>query len=191
MLELWLLAVGLAMDASAVAAATGISHPDTPFRRGARMALVFGLFQGAMPCLGWIAGTKVAGWATHATPWIAFVILAFLGARMIRAALRKERDPEDAREAKSPFALRPLLGLGVATSLDALAVGVTLPLLGIRLPICALVIGSVTFVLASSAFLLGRNVRSRARHLDRRFEIVGGLVLIGVGLKLLVPSLIH
>jgi putative Mn2+ efflux pump MntP len=186
-LELLLLAVGLAMDASAVAAATALSHPTAPLRRGAGMALVFGVFQGLMPCLGWILGSRLSGWASRATPWIAFVILVVLGLRMIRGALRA-RDAEDAVEAKrSPFALRTLLALGVATSLDALAVGVTLPLLKVAIVACALVIGAVTFILATLAFQLGRGLGAKV---GARFEIVGGIVLIGVGTKLLAAHLL-
>lgn len=185
-MELLLLAAALAMDASAVAAATALSHPKARWDQGLRMAFVFGVFQALMPCLGWFAGERLAGVAERYTPWIAFVILVVLGVRMIRAAVKKKEDEADGTDRPSPFAARQLLALGVATSLDALAVGVTLPLLRISLTMCAMTIGGVTFLLAAIAFQLGRFIGDRV---SSRFEVAGGIALIGVGLKLLLPHL--
>lgn len=184
MLELLLLAVGLAMDAAAVAAGAGIAQPKAGWGRGVRMAGVFGAFQAGMPCIGWLAGSRLAGMATRYTPWIAFVILFFLGAKMIRAALRGDVEKEEERP--DPFAPRVLVGLGVATSLDALAVGVTLPLLHIALAMCAAVIGVVTFAVAAAAFHFGRSLGDR---IGSRLEVMGGIALIGVGAKLLLAHL--
>lgn len=183
MLELLLLAVGLAMDTAAVAAATAVAHPKAGSGQGARMAAVFGAFQAGMPCLGWLAGSRLADVATRYTPWVAFGILVVLGAKMIRAAIRSE----PAEDRPNPFATRALLGLGIATSLDALAVGVTLPLFRIALVVCAAVIGVVTFAIAIASFHLSRRIGSQ---LGSRFEVAGGIALIGVGVKLLLDHLL-
>ncbi|CAN5568168.1 manganese efflux pump MntP family protein [soil metagenome] len=173
------------MDAAAVAAASGLAHPKVGFSRGLGMAAVFGVFQAAMPCIGWLAGRRLAGVAEHYTPWIAFVILLALGIKTIHAALSAK--DEDATARPNPFALRVVIGLGIATSLDALAVGVTLPLLAIPLWICATVIGGVTFGLAASAFQFGRSIGDR---LGKRLEVLGGVALIAVGAELLLSHLL-
>lgn len=185
MLELLLLAAGLAMDAAAVSAATALSHPNAHPTKGALMAATFGAFQAGMPCIGWFLGAKLAGVASRYTPWIAFAILVVLGAKMIRTAVRGEEPPESQRP--NPFTFRSLVALGVATSLDALAVGVTLPLLGLRLVVCASVIGLVTFVLAAAAFQLGKFLGDRV---GKRLEVAGGIALVGVGVKLLLDHVL-
>lgn len=186
MLELLLLGVGLAMDAAAVAAGAAIANPKAGWGPGLRMAGVFGAFQAGMPCIGWLGGSRLAGVAARYTPWLAFVILVVLGARMIRAAIRSDVEKESV-ERPDPFAARALLGLGLATSLDALAAGVTLPLFHIALAVCAVVIGVITFVIAAGAFHFGRSLGDR---IGSRFEAMGGIALIGVAAKLLLAHLV-
>ncbi|HWU86007.1 MAG TPA: manganese efflux pump MntP family protein [Kofleriaceae bacterium] len=178
------LAIGLAMDATAVAAAAGLATPALGVRHCAVVALLFGGFQAAMPLLGWLLarsiGPSLAGWG-H---WIAFAVLGGIGAKMIHEARAAEPDaPRD----RDPFAPAVLLALAVATSLDAFAAGITLPVLGAS-PVAAIgTIGAVTAVLSAAGLALGHRVGAR---FGRGLEVFGGVVLIGLGVKILVEHLV-
>ncbi len=179
-----LLACGLAMDAMAVAAARGMAVVRITPRHVLLVALFFGGFQGLMPLLGWFVGrsfgSEVAAW-DH---WIAFALLGAIGAKMIWEA-RGARDEPTERES-DPFGLRVMFVLAVATSVDALAVGVTLPILGAPLLLSVLTIGLTTALLSSLGLFAGRRFGSM---LGRRLDLFGGVVLIGLGLKILIEHL--
>ena len=176
-LSLSALAVGLAMDAMAVAVAEGAAR-----RSRAGHALVvgaaFGAAQGVMPLIGWAIGIAFLALVQSIDHWIALVLLGFLGARMIREARRGE--PEGASRALAGLAL---VGAAVATSIDALAAGITLPTLGLPVALACAVIGLVTAIL--SAIGVGVGVAA-GRHVGKWAETIGGVVLIGLGLKIFV-----
>jgi len=176
-LEILLVALGLAMDAAAVCLAAGACWP-APNRLGAlRLALSFGFFQFAMPVLGWFVGSRFAGLIDAFDHWLAFALLGFVGARMIRSGLgRAPECPPD------PSRGLILLSLSLATSIDALAVGLSLAFLGTRIWQPAAAIGVVTALLSFSAFHLGRRL---GLALGRRMETAGGIVLIAIGLRIL------
>ena len=170
------------MDAVAVAISAGMSRRKPSWRDALAMAATFGAFQAAMPALGAALGLAfkdaIAAW-DH---WIAFVILAAVGGHMIKEAF--EDDPE--RPRAHPFEWRSLLVLGVATSLDAAAVGLTLPLIDVPIAAAVAIIGVVTFLLVVPAVRLGSTLGTRFAH---RAELVGGLVLLAIGAKILVEHL--
>ena len=177
MLPIVLLAFALAMDAFAVALVQGAAG-RLGVAGAARIALVFGLAQGVMPLLGWAMGLAFADIFQRVDHWVAFALLAILGIRMIREGLRQE---PDAPEVKRIFLLS-LLVSGLATSIDAAAAGMMLPLLGQPIPVACFVIGATTAALSFAGALLGRRVGYRA---GKRAEIVGGALLIALGLKIL------
>ncbi len=179
-LELLLTAVALAMDAFAVAVATGVCLRCVSRRQMLRMSWHFGLFQALMPILGWFLGNTVRGFVEAWAHWIAFALLAWIGAKMIREALG-DKDEESACD---PTCGTALIMLSVATSIDALAVGLSLSLLGVSVWWPALVIGVTALGFTALGMFLGETM-SRAGRLAHFAEILGGVVLIGIGLKIL------
>jgi putative Mn2+ efflux pump MntP len=181
------LAVGLAMDATAVAAAIGLAAPALCARHFAAVALLFGGFQAAMPVAGWLLGRWIGPSLAAWDHWIAFALLGGIGAKMLyeaRAAGGPGGDELD-RE-RDPFAPAVLLALAVATSIDAFAVGVTLPMLGASLAPAVVAIGVTTAVLSAAGLAFGHRVGAR---FGRGLEVLGGVVLIGLGAKILVEHL--
>ncbi len=186
--EIWLLAVGLAMDCFAISIASGIIMRRIWLRPMLTMAFFFGFFQALMPLLGW-AGTNLFSHLIESIDhWVAFGILAFLGGRMVMESFKKE----DCKHNYDPTDLKVVLTLAVATSIDALAVGVSFSCLGIRTfsailsPI--LIIGFVSFVLSLIGLTFGiRFGCGIARRL--RAELLGGIILILIGIKILIEHL--
>ncbi len=179
---LLLLAVALAMDAFAVSIAVAIRLGS--FRAGPtlRLALAFGFFQFLMPVIGWALGLTVRGAIERWDHWAAFGLLAFIGVNMLREAFGKGE--EHGAERGDPTRGFSLLVLAVATSIDALAVGLSFALLGIPVWLPAGVIGVVCAAITTLGVLLGVRL-SHAAVVSKRAELVGGLVLIGIGLKIL------
>jgi putative Mn2+ efflux pump MntP len=166
--ETLLLAVGLAMDACAVSAGAGATGRTRGVRGTFRLGFHFGLFQFLMPIAGWFAGRTIAGHVQAVDHWIAFAILAFIGGRMIRNGLQPEPDPE----AGDPSKGWSLVLLSVATSIDALAVGFSLAMIDV-----------VTAAMSVAGINLGARLGARFGH---RMEMVGGVILILVGAKIVV-----
>lgn len=173
-------AIGLAMDAVAVAIASGLSVKQLRFRDAFKMAAYFGAFQALMPLAGYLLGRLLPQALDAFGHWIAFILLAVLGIKMIREA----REVASER-VHSPFRPHKLLVLAVATSLDAFAVGVSFSLLEAGLAMTVLVIGLVTFLLCLPAVWFGARLGKRVAQ---RAEVVGGLVLMGIGCKILLQG---
>jgi putative Mn2+ efflux pump MntP len=167
------------MDATAVAAARGFATPTVRLGNTAMVALLFGGSQALMSTLGWLTGAAVGEWVASWDHWVAFVLLTGLGMKMLHAALR--RDEEAAADAPAWDWLTMGL-LAVATSVDALAAGITLPMMDARLALSAGVIGLVTAVLSGAGLHVGRRL---GRALGPRLELAGGFVLAGLGTKIL------
>lgn len=179
-----LVGFGLAMDCVAVSLVGGMAAQ----RRGASMlkvalqfALTFGFFQGAMAVAGYYAGGVFAAWLEPVDHWIAFALLAFVGGKMIYEAVHEDEDEEEA-----PSGSKELLLAGIATSIDALAVGLSYSLLNTGIMVPALLIGAVTAVLCVPAAFLGGKL---GEHFAQRAEVGGGLILIAIGLKILADHL--
>ena len=187
-LEIWLLAIGLAMDCFAVSIASGIILKRVRMRTMLIMALAFGFFQALMPLLGWIGASFFSHLIENIDHWIAFAILAFLGGRMVLESFKDE----DCRHELDPTSLKVVSALAVATSIDALAVGVSFAFLGVRsfssiLPSIG-IIGFVSFALSFVGLMFGiRFGCGIARKL--RAELWGGVILIIIGTKILIEHL--
>jgi putative Mn2+ efflux pump MntP len=177
------LALGLAMDATAVAAAAGLATPRLRARHFAAVALAFGGFQAVMPLLGWLLGRSIGPSIAAWDHWIVFALLGGIGAKMIYEAWGAAPDaPRD----RDPFAPAVLLALAVATSIDAFAAGITLPVLGAPIVPAIAAIGVVTAALAAGGLALGHRIGTR---FGRGLEVLGGVALIGLGTKTLVEHL--
>jgi len=173
------IAIALAMDAFAVALSTGLILPQLTGRHLFRFGFHFGLFQALMPVLGWAAGLGLRSTIEAYDHWIAFTLLAVIGLRMCQGAF-KQGDEDAAR--KDPTRGWSLILLSIATSIDALAVGLTLAMLGSPIIIPALTIGIVCAALTLLGMFLGRKIGS---NWGPRVEFAGGLLLLGIGLKIL------
>jgi putative Mn2+ efflux pump MntP len=174
------------MDAVAVSAARGAGARQVTSRQILLVALCFGGFQAGMPLLGYLLGSTFGAYVQAWDHWIAFAVLGFLGARMVHGALRARSEDATAADANAGLGLRVLLVLSVATSLDAFAVGVTLPFLAFPLALTITTIGVVTAIASGTALVVGTRVGAA---LGARAEILGGVVLIGLGVQILVSHL--
>lgn len=182
-LELLLIGVGLSMDAFAVAVCQGLSMDRLDWRRAGVIALFFGGFQAAMPLLGWGLGSRFAVYIQELDHWMAFVLLGFIGGNMVREALGPE---EETACACGELDLRQLFLMAVATSIDALAVGVTFAFLEVPILQAVSVIGVTTFCLSLAGVAVGNFFGARYK---RRSELSGGVILILLGVKILLEHL--
>lgn len=183
--ELVLLALGLSMDAFAVALCKGLEMKKINYRNGAITALAFGLFQAGMPLLGWLLGKQFAQYITNVDHWIAFALLAFIGGNMLKEAFAKDDDCHCKNYDKIDW--KELMMLSVATSIDALAVGVTFAFLQVAIAPSVTLIGVITFALSFIGVLLGNRFGMRYK---KKAQIAGGVILILMGLKILIEHLI-
>lgn len=172
------IAIALAMDAFAVALSAGVMLNPLTGRQLFRLGFHFGLFQGMMPVIGWLAGMGLKHFVTHYAPWIAFGLLTFVGGKMIYEAITAGDEEESRRD---PTKGATMVMLSVATSIDALAVGFSLSILGLDIWTPALMIGIITGGLTVAGMLLGRKIGT---IWGERVEIIGGVVLIGIGIKI-------
>ena len=173
-----LIALGLSMDCFAVSISSGLSMMRFSARKALKIAFFFGGFQALMLLIGFAAGLGIRDLIAAIDHWVAFILLAFIGARMIYGALTEH---EEARRADRE-GIGTLMMLAVATSIDALAVGVSLSLLNIRIILPAFIIGAVTFLVSLLGVAAGRKAGNR---LGTAAEILGGVILIGIGLKII------
>ncbi len=180
--EILAIAVGLSMDAFAVSLAAGATAFARTARARFRLSFHFGLFQCLMPIAGWALGNSVAPYIASADHWVAFALLAIVGGRMIHAAFDEER-PSDGRD---PSRGLTLVMLAVATSIDALAVGLSLAMLDVGIWYPSAIIGLVTGLLSLVAIRLGNRLGAR---FGSRMEIVGGIILIAIGVRIVAQHL--
>lgn len=177
-----IVAVGLAMDAFAVSLGVGTTQDKVDRRGKFRLAFHFGLFQSLMTALGWLAGSVFARLISALDHWVALVLLLFVGINMIRSGL----NPDKESYIKDPSRGSLLVILSVATSIDAAAVGLSMAMLKIDIFSPVLLIGLVTFGLSVIGLLLGKKLGEK---FGKRMEIVGGVILIGIGIRILVEHL--
>lgn len=184
MLQLLLISVSLALDAMAVSISVGMANPQAAWKQGLRMGLWFGGFQFGMPLLGFLLGRTLSSYIQTAAPFVAFALLAFVGGRMVLDSLQN-KDCEVPRAAGTLTA-RKLFALAVATSIDALAVGVSAAFMAFPLLLSCAVIGVTAFLLSLLGTVVGRKLGCA---FQRWAQICGGVVLILIGLKFLVERL--
>ena len=177
-----LVAVGLAMDAFAVSLGAGTSHQSDNIRSRLRLSFHFGLFQAFMPVLGWLAGSSIDRFISSIDHWIAALLLAYVGGKMIREGISSgplvlTGDPSRGKS---------LVMLSVATSIDALAVGLSLSMLKVHIVTPAVIIGVVTFSLSLVGLLVGNYLGNKFGKVT---QVLGGVILIGIGLRVLITHL--
>lgn len=177
--ELLLIAVGLSADAFAVSVTNGMCMKNVKKGWTFLIALTFGVFQGIMPLLGYFLGSTVSSFITKYDGITALVLLSFVGGKMVFEGVSKHRHPDEKKETLMTFSI--LMVQGIATSIDALAVGVSFAAVDVNIVFSALVICAVTFVFSLAAVLVGKKFGDL---LNKKAEIVGGLILIGIGLKI-------
>jgi len=182
MVSIFLIAVSLAMDAFAVSVSSGISVPGFGKRQAVQMGLWFGAFQFCMPLIGWFLGSSVSGYISSIGHFVAFGLLSFIGGGMVWGSVKGEEEA-----APPDLSPRRLCLLAVATSIDALAVGVSMAFMEVNILLSAAIIGAVAFALSLVGGLAGRRLGGL---FQQRAELAGGLVLIGIGVKILAEGLL-
>ena len=184
LVELFLIAVGLSMDAFAVSVCKGLSTPRVRAGNMLVTGLWFGFFQALMPAAGYLLGVRFSSLIQSVDHWIAFVLLSFIGANMIREAMKDE--DEECDDNGASYSVKVMFPLAVATSIDALAVGVSFAFLSVDIAPAVVFIGLCTFVLSAAGVKIGAVFGSRFKS---RAEILGGVILILMGLKILLEHL--
>jgi putative Mn2+ efflux pump MntP len=183
LVKIALIAVGLAADALAVSVAEGIVIEEAIHRHTLRVSIMFGLFQGVMPLLGWLLGRSLIGIIGPWDHWVAFGLLVFIGGKMVVDALS---GVETERRDTGSRGLTVVM-LAVITSIDALAIGITITVLTVDIWVPAAIIGAITAVLCAIGVQAGHRIGT---HLGREAEVIGGLVLTGLGVKILLENLL-
>ena len=184
-LELLLIGIGLSMDAFAVAICQGLCMKKLNWRHAAVIALFFGGFQALMPLIGWVLGSQFAGYIQNIDHWVAFVLLVLIGGNMVREALSPEEE-KVACAVESKLDYKQLFLMAVATSIDALAVGVTFAFLEVSIVPAISIIGCTTFCLSLVGVAVGNFFGTRYK---KRAELSGGIILILLGAKILLEHL--
>ena len=185
-LELFITAVGLSMDAFAVAVCKGLKMPKLKYLHGVIIALFFGGFQALMPLIGWFLGKNFEQYIKPVDHWIAFALLAFIGAKMIYEAIKGGDEDDCGCES---FDLKELLVMSVATSIDALAVGISYAALGLngsKMATSVVFIGAITFTLSFIGVIIGHFFGAKFKS---RAELAGGIILVLMGTKILLEHL--
>ena len=179
-LTVFILAIGLSMDSFAVSIGCGLAEQKISFRHAAKISFSLAFFQGLLPVAGWYMGTEIKGYVEEFDHWIAFFLLLFLGGKMILESFKKD----DHNETSDIYSWRHIITLSIATSIDALVVGFSYALASSRNIFGgALIIGAVTFFFAMLGIRIGKDVGS---SLGPKVELFGGIILIGIGLKILI-----
>ena len=181
--ELFVIAVGLSMDAFAVSICKGLSVGKCKVKHMLICGLYFGAFQAIMPSIGYLLGAQFETLVTSVAPYIAFALLTLIGFNMIRESCSKEEE----EEATADFSWHSMLQLAVATSIDALAAGISLAFMKVNIYFSVLLIGIVTFLVCIAGVRIGNVFGAKYK---KGAEIIGGIVLIFIGLKILVEHLI-
>ena len=187
-LEIFLTGVGLAMDAFAVSICKGIKMPKLKKMRIIIIAIFFGGFQMLMPLIGWLLGNQLVDYISAFDHWIAFALLAFIGGKMAYESFEKGDDCDCGCGCDERLDLKELFLLAIATSIDALAVGITFSMYDINIVSSIGIIGAVTFIICALGVVIGHKFGSKFKS---KAELIGGLVLVGIGIKLLVEGLLE
>lgn len=180
-IELIILSVGLAMDAFAVSICKGLSMSKMKWKNATIIGIYFGFFQAFMPILGYLLGVNFQDKITNIDHWIAFILLAIIGANMIKEALSKESEKQD-----DSIKFKDMIILAIATSIDALAVGITFAFLKVNLYLATTLIGVITFIISVAGVKIGNIFGDKY---EKKAELSGGIILILLGTKILLEHL--
>ena len=180
--DIILISIGLAMDASAVSLVAASSGYAEDSRSKLRLAFHFGLFQFLMPIIGWLLGISFVSYFSHIDHWIAFALLAIVGGRMIISGI----NPSEENYAKDPTRGFTLVLLSIATSIDALAIGLSLAMLDVNIWYPSVIIGIITATLSLISIRIGKKLKS---SFGKKMEIIGGIILVLIGINILITHL--
>ncbi|HSA04764.1 MAG TPA: manganese efflux pump MntP family protein [Tenuifilaceae bacterium] len=176
-ITLFILAIGLSFDTFAVSISSGIARKHIVFKEAFIIASVFGFFQALMPVLGWLGGVSIKTYIESFDHWIAFGLLGIIGVKMIIESFKNEEEKQF-----NPLNPKVMITMAIATSIDALAVGVSLAIVEVNMLFAFLIIGFVTFLVAMLGMLFGKKIGGK---LGRRMEILGGVILIAIGIRII------
>lgn len=186
-MELLLMGIGLAMDAFAVSICKGLGMQKVNKKQAVVIGLFFGGFQALMPFLGWVLGIQFESYITSVDHWIAFVLLGFIGGKMIVEAVKPEEEEDvEVKKLDAPLDIKEMFILAVATSIDALAVGITFAFLQYPIVEAISIIGVVTFIISVGGVYVGNFFGSKYKN---KAELAGGLILVILGLRILLSHL--
>lgn len=180
-IDLTLIALGLAMDAFAVSIGKGLSMKKLQYKNAVITGLYFGAFQGLMPLIGYFLGKNFENLITSIDHWIAFILLSIIGINMIRETIKNEEE-----NINDKFDFKTMLPLAIATSIDALAIGVTFAFLKINIFTSILLIGIITFVTSSIGVIIGKKFGDK---FEKSTQVIGGIILIAIGAKILLEHI--
>ena len=189
LLELLILAIGLAMDAFAVAVCKGLSIKKITAKHPIIVGLYFGIFQAGMPMIGYFLGKQFSNKINAIDHWVAFILLGIIGINMMKGSLKEEEEEEkgcDCNESDNTLAVKGMLILAVATSIDALAVGITFAFLKVNIFVATSFIGVITFLIAVAGVIIGNLFGGKLRS---KAEMAGGAILVCLGVKILLEHL--
>lgn len=181
--SLLILAIALAMDSFAVSITVGLSIKQFHFSTVGKVCFLFAFFQGTMPVIGWWLGQTFADAISSYDHWVVFVLLLFIGGKMVLGAIKYQ----EAAPFINVYSNKTITTLAIATSIDALAVGISFSLLQVNIVLPAVVIGLVTFIFSFLGISIGWKLGSICRN---KIELIGGLLLIGIGIKILIEHLV-
>ena len=181
-IEILLISIGLAMDAFAVSVCKGLAMKKMNWKKAAIIGLYFGIFQAVMPVIGYFLGTTFEKFITYVDHWVAFILLVGIGINMVKEAFNKESENRN-----DNVDVKTMLVLSIATSIDALAVGVSLAIMQTSLSVITWTIGIVTFLFSSFGVCFGVKVGNKV---DLKLDLIGGVILIGIGVKILIEHLL-
>jgi len=184
LLTLFFIAIGLNFDSFAVSISTGLVVKHIKFRQATKIALVLAFFQALMPVIGWFIGSQVKDYISNYDHWIAFGLLSIIGVKMIIESLKKEKEEE--KKDFNPFKPIVLIGMAIATSIDALIVGVSFAFINVNILFSAGLIGVLTYIVAMLGMLFGKKA---GKWFGKKMEIIGGSILIIIGIKILLEHL--
>lgn len=179
--ELVVLSIGLAMDAFAVAVCKGLAMPKMNWKKAGIIGAYFGIFQALMPLVGYLLGISFQEQITNIDHWIAFILLAIIGINMIKEAIS-----EDDEKRNDSIKFKDMLILAIATSIDALAIGITFAFLKVNIWLAITLIGTITFVISVSGVKIGNIFGDKY---EKKAELAGGIILILLGVKILLEHL--
>ena len=185
-IELFLMGVGLSMDAFAVSVCKGLGMRKLNKKQALVIGLYFGGFQALMPLIGWLLGSQFQQYITNIDHWIAFILLGFIGGKMIVEAIKEWHEEDVVEVMDQPLDHKNMLMLAVATSIDALAVGITFAFLDTPILEAITIIGCTTFVISIVGVAVGNFFGDKYKH---KAELVGGVILVLLGLKILIEHL--
>lgn len=180
-----LISIGLSMDAFAVSICKGLGMSKLKKKQMLIIALYFGGFQALMPFLGWAVGARFSSYVSQYAHWIAFILLAVIGGKMMHEALTESEDCENNDEKDKKLSHKELLFLAIATSIDALAVGISFAFLNVPIMPSITIIGFTTFFISLTGIAIGNIFGSKYKN---KAEFVGGLILVAIGLKIILEQ---